>query len=60
MVDLAINFESIAYPSEKGGYNWRCSNLFNTFSIAYPSEKGSYNCLVLGLRDYENGIWFFS
>ena len=35
--------ESIAYPSEKGGYNI-VFKIFNKYiSIAYPSEKGGYN-----------------
>ncbi len=34
---------SIAYPSEKGGYNKMSSHQLKQLSIAYPSEKGGYN-----------------
>ena len=34
---------SIAYPSEKGGYNEKVLIIWTYKSIAYPSEKGGYN-----------------
>ena len=34
---------SIAYPSEKGGYNHFMIIMHLSQSIAYPSEKGGYN-----------------
>ena len=39
---------SIAYPSEKGGYNTVDGVQGALLSIAYPSEKGGYNVLHNG------------
>ena len=35
--------EIIAYPSEKGGYNFKVALGLTLNIIAYPSEKGGYN-----------------
>ena len=45
-INLLIWYLIIAYPSEKGGYNYIPRSIVPSFIIAYPSEKGGYNLLV--------------
>ena len=42
-----IALKSIAYPSEKGGYNILPDRVNSLRSIAYPSEKGGYNLFLV-------------
>ncbi len=43
MKSVVNDKKSIAYPSEKGGYNTLNLLANLDISIAYPSEKGGYN-----------------